>query len=188
MLFRSEGTRRVDDSSVTSASTNRANVISISGGYRDEMIPPKACYLDNDNQKDSNFYFSIISTDIMIPASIEGKEYVPPYIGVDHRAIVWCHHILSQVRYILYTLIHTLDGIDEDGSHESSHHLNSQNIQKEQELRRKLLGLPSSSTLGDLFDYLQSLSTLHISLKVNTLPYLEAGSIYQKSKGLDGIN
>ena len=138
-------------------SSSNTTLISISGGLRDEMIPPRACYLDDhDDQKmKSNVHpLSVFTADIMIPASIEAKDYVPPYIGMDHRAIVWCHNVLSQVRYILYTLIHTPSNSLSETSPES----NNPKIAKDHELHRKLQNESS--------DYLQSLSNLQQSLKV----------------------
>lgn len=75
-------------------------LVSISGGLRDEMIPPRACRVHGRG------FASLLSTDIMHRATMEGKDS-PPAFGMDHKAIVWCHNLLSQVRFILYKLIRT---------------------------------------------------------------------------------
>lgn len=59
-------------------------IISISGGIRDEMIDPFACRL--------NKGYTYSSTTLV-------KSGV---LGMDHRAIVWCHGLLDQVRKILW--------------------------------------------------------------------------------------
>jgi pimeloyl-ACP methyl ester carboxylesterase len=83
--------------------TLKASIISISGGVRDEMIPPDSCYIVN--ERVGNSTISVLASSIMQPATIEGKT-VAPLLGMDHRAIVWCHNVLSEVRSILYNLIH----------------------------------------------------------------------------------
>jgi hypothetical protein len=184
--------RHMDDTSMTQHNTHRhvTNTVSISGGYRDEMIPPLACYLVDDQNAAAGLMtttssssssssstrrhlFSMISTDIMNPATIEGKGYVPPYIGVDHRAIVWCHNLLSQVRFILYTFIHASNDINmKDQIYESSNRPNSQSsMQREKDLRRKLIGLSPPSKVSESYEYLQSLSALHDSLEVSRRIY-----------------
>lgn len=163
---RSSNMIRNGDDSLTTTTGNSTTIISISGGLRDEMIPPKACYMYNDNDAHTNEHFSLLTTDVIIPAQIEGKEYVPPYIGVDHRAIVWCHNILSQVRYILCLLIHSSDGIINDSRYETSNHINSRNIQSQEKLLRELFESSSSSKRNESHDYLHLLSDLQQSLKV----------------------
>jgi PGAP1-like protein len=64
--------------------------ISICGDYRDEMIPPDACDAGGEKLQQ----ISIHASDIANNCSI----------GMDHRAIVWCHNVLSQVRSLLYVL------------------------------------------------------------------------------------
>jgi PGAP1-like protein len=86
----------------------KASIISISGGLRDEMVPPNACYVDNESV--GNFTISVLAASIIRPATIEGKN-AAPLLGMDHRAIVWCHNVLSEVRSILYNLIHLNNSI-----------------------------------------------------------------------------
>lgn len=98
-----------------SNNTNSKNVlfISISGGLRDEMIPPIRCGLtttedSGSDDDDSHFPFyawSILATDMMQPGVVEARNYVPPMLGVDHRGIVWCHNLLSEVRRIIFALV-----------------------------------------------------------------------------------
>jgi len=75
-------------------------VVSIVGGLRDEMIEPEACYLDAPNSK------TILATKLMADnAYTAGEEQNPALLGMDHRAIVWCHQLLERVRGILWILI-----------------------------------------------------------------------------------
>ena len=140
-------------------SGRQTTIISISGGLRDEMIPPLACYLgDNHNIANTNIRFSFLTTDVMTPARIEGKEYLPPNVGVDHRAIVWCHNVISQVRYILHELIHSLPHVDNK----------NESPKEKSNLHQKRFEFSSLSTLDESYDYLQSLSGLQQSLKVKS--------------------
>jgi hypothetical protein len=63
------------------------------------MIPPVACQAPATSQT-----LSVLSTDIMEPKIRGGKQ-----LGMDHRAIVWCHNLLSVVRGIIYALVRELD-------------------------------------------------------------------------------
>ena len=119
------------------------SIISISGGLRDEMIPPNACYIKD--QGGSNYSTSILATGVMQQATIEGKN-ASPLLGMDHRAIVWCHNLLSEVRYILYNLIR-LNGKASQIS--TAHH-------------REML----SSFSGLQIDYIESISNIQQSLEV----------------------
>jgi pimeloyl-ACP methyl ester carboxylesterase len=96
----------------TKESTSRLRqvaMVSISGGLRDEMIPPRSCRLDDN--RDSSATLSLVATDIMVHSTNEGKSSTP-FLGMDHRAIVWCHNLLSPVRSMLETLIRA----DRDGN------------------------------------------------------------------------
>lgn len=75
-------------------------VISIAGGLRDELIPPETCQLPNEPR-----YLSFLATEIMEMPQDPGK--VPPALGMDHKAIVWCHNLLAPVRRILLSLHET---------------------------------------------------------------------------------
>lgn len=86
--------------------TDQALLVSISGGLRDEMIPPRLC-----NAGPAANRLSLLSTQIMRPAAVEGKDS-PPNLGMDHRAVVWCHNLLSEVRVILFILSTTTDYSD----------------------------------------------------------------------------
>lgn len=72
-------------------------LISISGGLRDEMIPPAACYV-NDTAS-----LTLMANDIMPNGTVEAQN-ARVYLGMDHSAMVWCHNLLSQVRRILFAL------------------------------------------------------------------------------------
>lgn len=68
-------------------------LISISGGLRDEIIPPESCETDSSS-------VSVLATDIMNPP-IDETTIKPALLGMDHRAIVWCHNILAPVVHSL---------------------------------------------------------------------------------------
>ena len=55
------------------------------------MIPPRSCQAPN--------ALNLGAVDIMS----NGRKTVP-LLGMDHRAIVWCHNLLSKVREIIFTL------------------------------------------------------------------------------------
>ena len=106
-------------------------IISISGGLRDEMIDPSACQVviktimeassssslslssilwswwwswwsDDDDTyiKDAPNSMTILSTNLMRKHHPQDKLL----LGMDHRAIVWCHQLLQEVRHIIYYL------------------------------------------------------------------------------------
>ncbi|CAB9525191.1 GPI inositol-deacylase [Seminavis robusta] len=77
----------------------QAALVAISGGLRDEMIPPVAC-------RATTNALSILATQVMKPAT---DKVQPPTLGMDHRAIVWCHNLLSVVREVFYTLVQQRD-------------------------------------------------------------------------------
>jgi pimeloyl-ACP methyl ester carboxylesterase len=56
-------------------------LISISGGLRDELIPPELCDVPN------------------AVSRIAGSSF-----GMDHKAIVWCHQLLQNIRKVLFAL------------------------------------------------------------------------------------
>lgn len=74
---------------------NGTAFVAISGGLRDEMIPPAACELV---PKDNNT-LTLLAVDIM------PKEASSPSFGMDHRAIVWCHNVLVPLRKIIFALV-----------------------------------------------------------------------------------
>jgi pimeloyl-ACP methyl ester carboxylesterase len=65
-------------------------LVSISGGLRDEMIPPRACHAVNMGES-----LSLAAVDLLRPVVDEGK--VPASLGMDHRAIVWCRNLLEPI-------------------------------------------------------------------------------------------
>ena len=69
-------------------------LLSISGGLRDELIPPSSCEISK------NHSISILASEIMHPkVSFRGLG-----MGMDHQAIVWCHGLLSAVREVIHTI------------------------------------------------------------------------------------
>jgi pimeloyl-ACP methyl ester carboxylesterase len=65
-------------------------LVSISGGLRDEMIPPRACHAANMGES-----LSLAAVDLLRPVVDEGKA--PASLGMDHRAIVWCRNLLEPI-------------------------------------------------------------------------------------------
>ena len=71
-------------------------VVSISGGLRDELIPPSSCSVD------PSLGLTILATDVM-PASTAEGSIIDVSLGCDHKAISWCHNVLSVVRSIIFS-------------------------------------------------------------------------------------
>ena len=69
-------------------------IVSISGGMRDELIPPSACHLGTGNS------LSVLASDIT--NTRREKLLEVPRLGVDHKAIVWCHHLQCFVRKVIH--------------------------------------------------------------------------------------
>jgi len=105
------------------------SLVSISGGLRDEMIPPTSCQIpfstsmsnvnktnvDNTKNRGSGFVSTtFLASDIMdgIAGADAGSSSSTinsePY-GMDHRAIVWCYDLLTAVREIIFTLVNATD-------------------------------------------------------------------------------
>lgn len=68
-------------------------LVSICGGWRDEMIPPAIC----------EEALTLSAVDLML-APVD-PDRMQPTLGMDHQAIVWCHNLLEPVRWILYQLV-----------------------------------------------------------------------------------
>jgi pimeloyl-ACP methyl ester carboxylesterase len=85
--------------SATEEATNQV-VIAVSGGLRDELLPPEATY-------DASFesILFILSSDIM--ESPRDDKRSSPLLGMAHRAIVWCHNVLDPIRRIVLSLEET---------------------------------------------------------------------------------
>jgi hypothetical protein len=64
-------------------------MVSISGGLRDELIPP------NGGSHSENF----LSSSLLEQAATANTKF-----GMDHRCIVWCYELLSQVRECIFVL------------------------------------------------------------------------------------
>lgn len=87
--------------------------VSISGGLRDEMIEPKAC--DPIGREASSNSVRSWSTGwcriyVCILFTNKTVQYLATtlmssgHLGMDHRAIVWCHGVLQQVRKVIWRL------------------------------------------------------------------------------------
>ena len=103
-------------------------VVSISGGLRDEMIEPSACEasspqeisvsgvrrvlekfrgLSEEVKDDALDSWTILATRLVAKPtkSKSVTEERSSGLGMDHRAIVWCHQLLQEVRQILWVLV-----------------------------------------------------------------------------------
>jgi len=78
--------------------THRPPVVSIAGGLRDEMIPPEACIVDHG--------LNLLAPGIMKPAD-DTPDKPLPFLGMDHKAVVWCRNLLDPVKIILLNLYST---------------------------------------------------------------------------------
>jgi hypothetical protein len=83
--------------------------ISISGGLRDEMIPPEVCQIpstSNDSMK-STASEAFLATTMM--SGNNNKDTTKYQYGMDHRAIVWCYDLLKVVREVIFALVVSTD-------------------------------------------------------------------------------
>eukprot|EP00566_Odontella_aurita_P001316 CAMPEP_0113539852 /NCGR_PEP_ID=MMETSP0015_2-20120614/8153_1 /TAXON_ID=2838 /ORGANISM="Odontella" /LENGTH=861 /DNA_ID=CAMNT_0000439587 /DNA_START=20 /DNA_END=2602 /DNA_ORIENTATION=+ /assembly_acc=CAM_ASM_000160 len=78
-------------------------VLSISGGLRDELIPPDACEIDGG--------ISVLSSSVMPPRTAPADSEYASYalaettgLGMDHKASCWCHNLLIFVRKAIRTV------------------------------------------------------------------------------------
>ena len=72
-------------------------VVSISGGLRDEMIPPEVCPVPSSSGLASKSYLASV-----ISGSASKEQ---PRFGMDHRAIVWCYDLLSEIRTAIFSMV-----------------------------------------------------------------------------------
>jgi hypothetical protein len=72
-------------------------LVSVSGGLRDEIIPPRSCRAVTSATAPKNpaqpSVFTWMATDLLKTPIDPGK--LPAHLGMDHRAIVWCHNLLE---------------------------------------------------------------------------------------------
>ena len=75
-------------------------LLSIAGGLRDELVSPETT-----RHRSMNTFYgsSFMGPDLMDVARDEGTM-ATPCLGMDHRAIVWCHNLLAPLRTMLVTL------------------------------------------------------------------------------------
>eukprot|EP00984_Skeletonema_dohrnii_P002994 scaffold1014_cov142-Skeletonema_dohrnii-CCMP3373.AAC.5 len=85
----------LNERDISDAKQNVA-VISVSGGLRDELIPP-ALGRGQSGSSDSFLANSIL----------EAKSTTE--FGMDHRCIVWCYDLLTQIRGVIFMLALTTD-------------------------------------------------------------------------------
>ena len=78
--------------------TSALRTMSISGGVRDELIPPYACFIGSDSGSGDSV--TVLSTNII---NFRNEKVVNmTRLGMDHKAIAWCHHVLSFVRKVIH--------------------------------------------------------------------------------------
>ncbi|KAL7497091.1 hypothetical protein ACHAWT_007451 [Skeletonema menzelii] len=82
--------------SSTAAKRNVAT-ISVSGGLRDELIPPTL------SEGPSASFLANLMHDTNATTSFNSK------FGMDHRCIVWCYDLLTQIRGVIFVLTMTTD-------------------------------------------------------------------------------
>jgi len=85
--------------SMSSSSDDLPTVVAISGGVRDEMIAPTACQLFD--TKHPAQFISVLATHLMNPTSPTSSSK----LGMDHRAIAWCHQVLDDVRNVIWAMV-----------------------------------------------------------------------------------
>lgn len=78
-------------------------LLSISGGLRDELVPPE---LTRHRSTNTFFGLSFMGPDLMEMAQ-DADKIASPCLGMDHRAIVWCRNLLAPLRGILTVLAQT---------------------------------------------------------------------------------
>jgi PGAP1-like protein len=155
-------------------------LISISGGLRDEMIPPTSCIIPSDSNRikhvDENDDMVLVLTNNTRAAHTDGNSLtllgpqhmvvgtveargLAPSLGMDHRAIVWCHNLLSTVRSILYVLAKKEDQQRQQQPHQ-------QYLKPMERLDRVKAQLGLSDTGNDGDDYRTSVQDMKRTLRV----------------------
>ena len=71
--------------------SSKMKIVSISGGFRDEMVPPDACESLAEN-----------SITLLAPSIMEHIHSDSPRLGMDHRAVVWCYNLLNLLRVFIF--------------------------------------------------------------------------------------
>ncbi|KAL7468890.1 hypothetical protein ACHAXS_009137 [Conticribra weissflogii] len=86
-------------------------IISISGGLRDEMIPPESCAIPPSVVESNDVVSDTILASTMLGAKTNpvGHQSIKDSFGMDHRAIVWCYDQLKIVRELIFALVVSTD-------------------------------------------------------------------------------
>lgn len=94
-------------------------IISVSGGLRDEMIPPELCEVPSSRSHTTkskadegitsstqviNEAFLSVSAMSTTKQPLAGNAF-----GMDHRAIVWCYELLKTVREVIFVMVVATD-------------------------------------------------------------------------------
>ena len=80
--------------------------ISVSGGLRDEMIPPEVCEIPSGTHDITKPNSEAFLATTILNRNMKNTKY---QYGMDHRAIVWCYDLLKVVREVIFTLAVTSD-------------------------------------------------------------------------------
>jgi hypothetical protein len=83
-------------------------MISISGGLRDEMIPPEVCEVPYNQNSTLGFVNSAILASAIV-RTVSNSSTSNDRFGMDHRAIVWCYDLLTVVREVIFSLVIATD-------------------------------------------------------------------------------
>eukprot|EP00536_Pseudo-nitzschia_multiseries_P003128 jgi/Psemu1/284211/fgenesh1_pg.44_\ len=183
--------KKTDDTKQTKSSSSPL-VVSIVGGLRDEMIEPEACYLDAPNSR-TIMASKLIATTQAKNGNGNVRDQHSPLLGMDHRAIVWCHQLLERVRGILWTLIvtspaggnrHRLESVNEflrkadnvGGNHEQSFARDAEQLSDGLIARfGRLSAMGMEASMLYNLPYLLALYTVLVALKC-AIAALPAGS------------
>ena len=87
------------------------SIISISGGLRDEMIPPESCEVPPNAKRDGRELSETFLANSITKAKPNegGADAHENSSGMDHRAIVWCYDLLKVVREVIFSLVIATD-------------------------------------------------------------------------------
>ncbi|KAL7533996.1 hypothetical protein ACHAXR_009792 [Thalassiosira sp. AJA248-18] len=83
-------------------------MVSISGGLRDEMIPPEMCEIIP-SADDRRNKAGLMSNAFLASSIVQSSKTANGNFGMDHRAIVWCYDLLKVVRETIFSLVVATD-------------------------------------------------------------------------------
>ena len=128
-----------DEKTLMKSSRYESILVSISGGFRDEMIPQRATYINHLNSINTSVT-SVLASDIM-DSRVKVKHQNQSF-GMDHQCIVWCYGLLSVLRELLHIYVQS--------SHESKV---SRELQISEFLNKKMTRNGLTCNRSDYKDY-----------------------------------